>query len=226
MTIMSEEIMKVKETVEAISKTRMHSSHIEDATHYAFQSDMHFFPNLSREENRVFPHEEFKFTLDSINIKNLRLIMEGCKKEKKVRNWEFDVSHPDMIHIDEIGESVTRQDPIVVIQQFRVEEYSEIVERGKGKNRKEHYIFKYKNIPIDDTLTVLIHRALIKKADIIGDTFLYPEELETTNIINVYKTTATKKGVEEIISWAKRIKNASYGEKVDKQFIRVVVRKI
>lgn len=188
-------------------------SHCKDALRYGIPT----FPSLkiSISEGEM---DRLKETMSKIGR-----TMKRCEDDI-MRNWEFNVSRPDMLDLLEVCEMLTRKDPVIVVQAFHKESYTQKVPCGKGKNKRTKEIKKVRNSPVSDNVMVLIHHSIIKKARIIGHILL--ERVESTEMIDAFVVHCRKAEVEKIVEWVKEVKHASYGDKVDRQLIRVMVRKI
>lgn len=164
------------------------------------------------------------------------LIMCGFK-EKELRHWEFGITHPDMIDLEEIGKSVSRDNPLIVVQNFRKETYTEMVKVKKQLSKTlagkpveqvlEKEVEKVRTVPVSDNVTIIIHNTLMQKAKTIGHLLI--ERVNVSNKLqytNAFVTTSRKTEVETIVKLAKEVKHASFDDKKDKQFIRVMMRKI
>ena len=162
------------------------------------------------------------FHLNEINTKNLELIMNSNKKE--IRNWEFGVSNPGMVDLEEIAVAVTKENPFVVIQSFRKKRYIEQVQCGKGKNKRTRDIEKVRTDPVDGQVTILIHNSIVRKGTIISHMLM--GKVKESPVPGIYQIVCRTGEVERMVRLTKEIKNASFGEELDEQFVRVMVRRI
>lgn len=192
----------------------------------------------------------FSFEFDKIEKQVWERVMNGSKESKREKaarelaeakqrkaekkeadrkrycSWEFGVAHPEMLNLREIAKSVTRETPFAVVENFRKEKYTKVVKCKKG----ERTIESERSVPVCEQVTILIHETLILKAKIIEHDLIYAvenmDELDQVEGMPAFFATIPKKKVDHIVKLARDVKSASFDDGTDKQFVRVMLRKI
>ncbi len=112
------------------------------------------------------------------------------------RNWKFTVSNPIMVNVFEITKDLSRENPVAFIR----------VNSG----------------PDENTLSVVFHTSIIKKAKFIGELPFNVDQIAP----ELFFVFHCKKTESEIIAWAKGIKNNTWGKHLKPSKVTVGIPKI
>lgn len=126
------------------------------------------------------------------------IVFDECKPKDDdfQRNWTFPVQHELCVHIDEILPYLSKENPLIFI--------------------------KYSPDDRQEKVNVILHNSLVAKARIVYEV--------PFNVMQMNDTTFfafdIKNSISEIISWAKKVKKMSWGDKKLPSKVTVIVPKI
>lgn len=196
-------------------------NHMEDSIKYAFGGIIPKMQNVKCDDPLLHimnqTHRPFR---------ELAKLIEKSQDTVKHRNWDFNLAHLDLICIDEVTKTLSREDPIVIIQTgtHSVKKVITNAKELKGNPEAEEITKDVKYIePDKSTIIVFIHSSIVVKAELINITI--PKWLHPTYKPSVFIGYCDL-STDAVIAWVKEVKSAKWGKAQHNKHCRVIIPKI
>jgi hypothetical protein len=196
----------------AISRDAL--SHMEDSLRY------NIFPKAIVENKK--PNLYIDISDKYKPFKHLGKMLKKYKDTVECRHWDFNIAHLDMLSIDDLIKTLSRENPIVFVTSGTPSEKNVITKKVTEKNDVVVKTVKY--IKKDDEMIVFVHSSIVRKADLVN--MPIPNWLKATNDVSIFTGICKTEYMNNITTWAKKVKRATWGKINQHKHIRVIIPKI
>jgi len=212
-----------------LDETGKMAGHMGDALRFAMGGLVPKQPRVVIDDpllNSIFGGHNTMLPVTNRPFRDLAKMIKKSQDSVKHRNWEFDLAHLDMICVEEMTKTLSRENPLVFVTTGSHMSKAVITNKKEMKDNPEaeEVLKEVKYVNPDDTMIVFIHSSIIRKAELVN--ILIGDYIKSTSSTHIFMGYCPLHQMGIITALVKEIKAAKWGKNNQHKHIRVIVPKI